>query len=94
MTLTDTVAQAFKAHPGQLFSMQQLAKLAGTGGWRSRVSDCRTKLGMRIENYQQRRKLPDGRVIRESFYRYVPPPQVTRDEIEMFGLDSETAVVK
>ena len=71
-TLTDQIAATFRAHPGVLFSMQQLAAIGGTGGWRTRLSECRTRHGMTIENYQRRRRLENGRRITESYYRYVP----------------------
>lgn len=71
-SLRDRVADYFRAHPGQWISMQTLAGLAGTGGWRSRVSDCRTQLGLTIENKVSRVTLPNGEKITKSDYRYVP----------------------
>jgi hypothetical protein len=62
----------FRAHPGEWISMQTLAKIGGTGGWRSRVSDCRTKLGMHIENRQPRVRVASGETITQSEYRYLP----------------------
>lgn len=67
MTRLDAVAAHFKRCPHEWLSMHTLAQVGGTGGWRSRVAECRTELGMAIEN----------KVVREahlthSFYRYVP----------------------
>jgi len=70
--LRDVVAAHFKAHPGEWVSMQTLAKIAGTGGWRSRVSQCHTELGMVFEKRQYNKRLPDGTVIRCSDRMYRP----------------------
>ena len=60
------VADYFQARPGQWIDGMELAKIAGSYAWRSRVSDCR-KLGMTIENRQRK---VGKRVISE--YRFVP----------------------
>jgi hypothetical protein len=68
LSLRDRVAHYFTAHPNTWVSMQQLAHIGGTGGWRSRVVECRTQLGMHIDNQQRR---VQGITISE--YRYRPP---------------------
>ena len=66
-SLTDCVESYFLNHPVEWVSMQTLAQIGGTGGWRTRVSDCRLKRGMKIENRQNRQ---NGFTISE--YRYIP----------------------
>lgn len=72
--LRDAVAAHFRAHPGEWVSMQTLAGIAGTGGWRTRKNECEHQLGMRSENRQYRMKLADGRTVTCSEYRYVYVP--------------------
>lgn len=71
LTLRNVVAAHFKANPGRWISMQELAELAGTGGWRTRVSECRVQLGMHLVNRTARIKLANGEKITQSHYRYV-----------------------
>jgi hypothetical protein len=73
-TFRDRVAQHFLDHPLVWFDGLTLASHGGAYAWRSRVSDCRTQLGMAIENRERR----EGRR-KVSEYRYVPshPPQQT-----------------
>jgi len=68
-TFRDAVASTFKARAGEWIDGLALETVGGRYAWRSRISCCRTQLGMTIENRQRRR--PDGSVISE--YRYVPP---------------------
>lgn len=72
ITLRDAVADHFKANPGRWISMQELAQIAGTGGWRTRVSEARVQLGLHIENRVARKKLANGSKITTSEYRYRP----------------------
>ena len=69
MTLTyrDAVAALLKSRAGEWVDGLELAKVGGAYAWRSRCADCRTQLGMDIENRQRR---IGKRVISE--YRYVP----------------------
>lgn len=71
-TLTQAVADHFKANPGVWISMQTLAQIGGLGGWRTRVSNARTEFGMHIENRVARVKLANGEKITRSDYRFVP----------------------
>ena len=66
-TFRDRVAEYLKAHSGEWVDGMILAELGGQYAWRSRVSDARRQLGMRIENRQRR---VGERVISE--YRFVP----------------------
>lgn len=55
-TFRDRLAEHFRAHPGEWIGGLELAKIAGAYAWRSRVSDCRTQLGMRIDNRQRKER--------------------------------------
>ena len=65
-SFTQAVADYLTARPGQWIDGLELAKVAGSYAWRSRVSDCR-KLGMVVQNRQRK---VGRRVISE--YRFVP----------------------
>jgi hypothetical protein len=73
----EQIAAWFKAHPLQWIETVDLEKLGGRNAWRTRVSECRTKLHMNIENRQDK---TTGRVI--SLYRYVPWEPLGRDASE------------
>jgi hypothetical protein len=64
----DALAAYFEAHPGQWVSAYALMEVAGKMAWRTRCSECRRQLGMRIDN--EVRRDASGRA--ESFYRYTP----------------------
>ena len=68
LTFRDAVAAHFKAHPREWVSAYTLMDLGGKMAWRSRVSNCRTQLGMVIDN--RIRRLDSGEAISE--YRFVP----------------------
>lgn len=53
-----------------------IAKVAGCYASRTRISDCRVKLGMQIDNRQRSRL--DGSTISE--YRYVPAAERGKGE--------------
>jgi hypothetical protein len=61
MSLTERVAELFKAKPGVWIDGRTLAQHGGAYAWRSRVSDCR-KRGLAIENRQRK---VDGYVVSE-----------------------------
>jgi len=69
--LAQDVARYFLAHLGQWVTMQTLAHLAGTGGWRTRVAEVRRALepqGYQLANKQGTVETPEGRR-RTSAYR-------------------------
>lgn len=76
MNLRDAVAAYFRQHPNEWVSMQTLAGLAGTGGWRTRKNECERQLGMIIDNRQYRKRLENGRLVTCSEYRYTPTFQL------------------
>ena len=67
-TYLAAVADYFRARPHVWLDGMEIAKVGGCYAHRTRVSNCRTKLGMTIENRQ--RKVGQVTV---SEYRYVPP---------------------
>ncbi len=72
MTLRDKVAAHFKAHPNTWIDGRAFMRIGGIYGSRSRIADCRTELGMTIENRQSRARAADGSWFTVSEYRFVP----------------------
>ena len=70
----DKVAEYFRAHPHEWINAQKVfVKMAGFGGWRTRISECRTDLGMRIDNRQRHVTDPETQeTFTVSEYRWVP----------------------
>lgn len=64
--LTDRVAAYFRAHPDRWVDGRELAQVGGYAAYRTRISNCRTELGMDIQNRTYRK---DGYTVSE--YRYV-----------------------
>jgi hypothetical protein len=61
------VAAFFRERPGEWIESLTLEDIGGRCAWRTRVSECRTRLSMRIDNRQER-----GRDVVLSWYRFVP----------------------
>jgi len=86
--LNEQLAAFFRAHPYQWLSMYQLAQVAGTGGWRTRVSNL--TLGQWSEGVRMNIELrkpyytidANGRRITHSDRRYIPP-QPAQDLFEV-----------
>jgi hypothetical protein len=53
-TFTGRVAHLFLAHPGEWLDGLTIAQVGGAYAWRTRLSECRTQLGLKIENRQRR----------------------------------------
>lgn len=82
MTLTERIAEYFKARPNVAISAPELAAHFGYGGWRSRVVDARREYGMDIRNEQIRK---NGKTY--SFYRYLPVEQpADQHDANVWGL--------
>lgn len=62
----DAVSAYFRARPGQWIDGMELAKVGGCYAYRTRISDCRTQLGMCVEN--RLRKVGE-RTVSEYCYR-------------------------
>jgi hypothetical protein len=73
-TLAKRVAALFRSRPGEWIDVTEFAAIAGIGGWRTRISDCRRYFGMPIE--QRTFKWPDKR--NRSRYMYTPAQPHTR----------------
>lgn len=67
-TFTEKVAKHFQQHPRVWIDCRELAQIGGFMAWRSRISECRTTLGMTIEN-----RLRKAGKVTVSEYRWVPP---------------------
>ena len=68
MTFRDAVAAYFRQRPHVWIDGMELAQIGGCYASRSRIAECRTQLGMSIENRQ--RKVGKRTV---SEYKYIPP---------------------
>lgn len=66
----DRLAAFFRQHPGEWIDGMVIAQTSGCYAWRTRISECRTLLGLTIENRQRR----IGRR-RISEYRYSVGPR-------------------
>ena len=53
-TFRDRLAAYLLAHQGEWIDGLELARLAGAYAWRTRLSECRTQLGLTVENRQRR----------------------------------------
>ena len=71
MNLTERMHGFWIAHPDTWVAYSDLAHLFGMGGWRTRVSECRKRYGMVIEQRPVILRDRDGRQrYRLSEYRY------------------------
>lgn len=68
-TFRDHVADWFRANPNTWHDGMVIAQIGGCYAYRTRISECRTMLGMDIQN--RLRKVGERTV---SEYRFVPPP--------------------
>ena len=71
-TFRDQVAAYLQQHPNQWIPAIRFEAIGGRQAWRSRISDCRVDLGMRIDNRVQRVQRADGSVYSLSEYKFVP----------------------
>lgn len=70
-SLADKLEALFTIRPGEWISLAELARVGGTGGFRTRISELRLKRGMHIEH--------NGFNGAKSAHRYVPNPLGGRD---------------
>lgn len=86
MTLRDRLAAYLKdpEQAGAWVDGRELATIAGAYAWRTRLSECRTQLGMQIENRQRVLEGAHGRYT-VSEYRYRPPEDRERERYEDDG---------
>lgn len=64
----DRIAEKFRQQPNTWISAYALMQIGGALAFRTRVSECRTQLGMTVENKVER----DANGVAQSFYRYRP----------------------
>lgn len=50
MTLNDKLESFFRSRPNKWLRMQRIAEVAGTGGFRNRITDLRLQRKLKIEN--------------------------------------------
>ncbi len=75
----DRMEAFFREHPMEWLDARDLMPIGGTFAFRTRISDCRLKRGMQIDNDLRRLTLENGEVIIKSFYRFVPYQPLGRD---------------
>ena len=68
LAFREAVAQVFRAQPNRWLSAYQLMQVGGALAFRTRVSECRTQLGMDVINKVER----DANGVAQSFYMYRP----------------------
>lgn len=81
-SLAEKVAQHFVEHPNTWIRAEVFMGIGGRCAWRTRISDCRKKLGMTIENRTQTVINEDGSRYTTSEYMYVP---ITLPKAEAVG---------
>lgn len=69
-SLADALAELFTRHEGEWISLAELARVGGTGGFRTRISELRLKRGMHIEH--------NGKNGAASAHRYLSYPPLGR----------------
>lgn len=70
VSFRDQVADFFKARPNEWIAAVAFESVGGRQAWRSRIAECRTELGLAIENRQRTVLGADGRRYRISEYRF------------------------
>ena len=79
------VEALFRSRPGEWIQWTAIAAIGGALAWRTRASECRTILGMNIENRLRR---VNGKTLSE--YRYLPPAEPSQSVLS-FGSKDEAA---
>jgi hypothetical protein len=70
--MLERVAGLFLRKRGMWIDSTELAQVGGRCAWRSRVSECRTQIGMDIRNRVRTVRAADGSTFRVSEYAYRP----------------------
>lgn len=76
-TFRDQVASVFRAQPHTWISAYALMQVGGALAFRTRVSECRTQLGMNVENKVER----DRNGVAQSYYRFLPTSGPAQQEL-------------
>jgi hypothetical protein len=85
-SLNDKLEAFFKDRPNVSVDGKRLAEIAGCYGWRTRVSDLRTKRGMNIVNDVLTLKDASGKPYKISHYTFLPelPVRLEHDGQQAF----------
>ena len=75
----EAVAGYLRSRPNEWCSVYALMQVGGAMAWRSRISECRTQLGMRVDCKIER----DGNGVAVSYYRFVPKAAPEQARLEM-----------
>jgi hypothetical protein len=87
LTLTLRLMALFLSHPNEWLDAQtRVVPVAGFGGFRARISDCRAQ-GLDIRN-RVRRVTRDGRTFTISEYKFVP--RQPRNLLEVAEMQTQT----
>jgi hypothetical protein len=70
--MLERVASLFLRKRGMWIDSSELEQVGGRCAWRTRVSECRTLLGMEIQNRVRTVRAADGSTFRVSEYAYKP----------------------
>jgi hypothetical protein len=73
MTFRDRVAAFLQQHEGEWLPATAFEPVGGRQAWRTRIAECRTVLGMTIENRCRKVARKDGSSYTLSEYRYLAP---------------------
>lgn len=74
-TFLERTAAFLRDHPNEWLQAREFESVGGRQAWRTRIAECRTVLGMNVENRLRRIKLAGGTSYTLSEYRYVPTVQ-------------------
>ena len=77
MNRTERIAALFRARPNEWLSAYLLMQSGGAMAWRTRVSECRTLLGMQIDSRVER----DANGVAVSYYKFVPAAKPTQADL-------------
>lgn len=68
-TFRDQVASFLRKHEGRWIPAVEFEAVGGRQAWRTRIAECRTQLGMDVENRVRVVKRPNGTTFKMSEYR-------------------------
>lgn len=68
-TFRDQVAHFLQQHEGRWIHAVEFEAVGGRQAWRTRIAECRTQLGMNVENRVRTIKKPNGTTYKLSEYR-------------------------
>jgi hypothetical protein len=93
-TLTANLAAYLRRRPGQWINAREFFPIAGSFGWRSRLSDCRHRFNMKIRNRLRRVKVDDRTIIvtEYQFQPEQPAQQLTLKEEAAGGAEDASCV--